>query len=190
MSTAGPKSSEPYRYRPLFGRVLAVAVAVICAVGAIGLTVLGDWVNLATTVWPLLFFGVLVYALFWRPMISIDDRGLAVVNIFRTVFLPWSALERIDTRYSLTLFTPTRKVPVWAAPGPSARRTTVADRGVGGGPASLRIADVVDERWDALREAGALATTDREAGVTVRVHRVTIAILVALLVASFISVVA
>jgi hypothetical protein len=188
MSTAGPKSSEPYRYRPLFGRVLAVAVAVICVVGIIGLAVLGDWVNLGTTVWPLLFFGVLVYALFWRPMISIDDRGLTVVNIFRTVFLPWSALERIDTRYSLTLFTPTHKVPVWAAPGPSARRTTAAERGVGGGPASLRIADVLDERWDALREAGALTDTDREADVTVTAHWVTIAVLVALLVASAVSV--
>jgi hypothetical protein len=188
MSPADPNSPQPYRYRPLFGRVLAVIVGVICVVGIVGLAVLGDWANLATTVLPLLFFGVLVYALFWRPLISIDERGLTVVNIFRSVFLPWSALERIDTRYSLTLFTPTRKVPVWAAPGPSARRTTATERGVGGGPASLRIADVVDERWEALREAGALTGTDREVDVRTRVHWITIAVLVALLVASLLSV--
>jgi hypothetical protein len=195
MSTAGPlfsadpTFSEPYRYRPLFGRVLTVVVAIIGVVGLVGLAVLGDWANLATTVWPLVFFGGLVYALFWRPMISVDERGLTVVNIFRTVLLPWAALERIDTRYSLTLFTPTRKVPVWAAPGPSARRTTASDRGVGRGPASLRIADVVNERWDALREAGALTETDREAGVTARTHWITIAVLVALAVASVLSVI-
>jgi Bacterial PH domain len=181
-------STEPYRYRPLFGRVLTVVVAVICLVGVIGLAVLGDWANLITTIWPLAFFAVLVFTLFWRPVIAIDDRGLTVVNVFRTVFLPWAALERIDTRYSLTLFTPTRKVPVWAAPGPSARRNTDNDGSVTGGPASLRIADVVTERWDALREAGALPDTNRESGMTARTHWITIVVLVALLVASVVSV--
>jgi hypothetical protein len=180
-------STSPYRYRPLFGRVLAVIVAVICVMGVVGLAVLGDWANLATTIWPLIFFGVLVFALFWRPIISIDERGLTVVNIFRTVFLPWAALERIDTRYTLTLFTPTRKVPVWAAPGPSARRTNAAAPGDAGSPARIRIADVVMERWSAIREAGAITETDREAGVTMRSHWVTIAVLVALLVASVLS---
>jgi hypothetical protein len=192
---AGRMTTEHYRYRPLFGRVLTVAVAVICVIGVVGLVVLGDWANLGTTIWPLLFFAVLVFALFWRPLISLDERGLTVVNVFRTVFLPWAALERIDTRYTLTLFTPTRKVPVWAAPGPSARRSTETDRGVASdrgaaGPASLRIADAVTERWDALREAGALTESDGEAGVTVRTHWITIAVLVALLVASVVSVLA
>ncbi|MGO4690947.1 PH domain-containing protein [Glaciibacter sp. 2TAF33] len=182
----------PYRYRPLFGRVLTAAVAVICVVGIVGLVVLGDWASLWPTLWPLLFFAVLVYALFWRPVISIDERGITVVNVLRTVFLPWAALERIDTRYTLTLYTPTRKVPVWAAPGPTARRSTASERGVGGdsstaGPASLRIANVVTEQWDALRDGGALTESDPETGVTVRTHWITLAALALLLVASIVS---
>lgn len=189
---AGLMTPLPYRYRPLFGRILTAGVAAVCVFGIVSLVVLGDWANLGPALWPLLFFAVLVFAVFWRPLISVEDRGLTVVNVFRTVFLPWAALERIDTRYTLTLFTPTRKVPVWAAPGPSARGNTASDRGEVSergtlGPAALRIAGVVAEHWDALRESGVLTESDREAGVTVRTHWIMIALLVVLLVASVVS---
>jgi hypothetical protein len=76
---------------------------VICVVGTVGPAILGDWASLGTTTWPLLFFGVLVYALFWASH-HLDRRARPHGGEHLPhVFLPWAALQRIDPRDSLTL---------------------------------------------------------------------------------------
>lgn len=109
--------AEPdFSYRPAFGRGLAVAVAVVCA-AALVLTLLQDGVSSFTGSLPWLLLVVwLVWAIFWAPEIRVDDAGVHLVNVTRTLHLPWPAIQAVDTKWALTLITRYGKFSAWAAP--------------------------------------------------------------------------
>lgn len=201
--------TESFHYRPLFGRILAAMIVVLCGVGLTGLAVAGDWPNLVRTVWPLAFFSALAIALFWRPRILIEDHAVTVVNVLRTIEVPWPAILRIDTRFSLTLFTQARKIPVWAAPSPGIRGAVAIERtdvrnlsesaygpgnsvrpGDSVSTASGQVAFVLRRHWEALRDAGHLDSGVVEEGsLKVTVHWATIVVLGVLFVGTVLSMV-
>jgi hypothetical protein len=170
----GAMPPEPFRYRPTFGLVLTGVVVALCVVGAASLVAVGDWAGLARATSPLSFAAILVIALFWRPCIVITESCVTVVNVFRTYDVPWHAIERIDTRYAVTLFTATGRIAVWAAPSPGLRgATTIGKRDVSNltessyGPEgtvrpgdavstpSGQVAFVLRRRWEEIRDQGA-----------------------------------
>jgi hypothetical protein len=116
-----------------------------------------------------------VYVVMAMPSLLVDDEGMTVVNPATRVRVPWAALTVVDTRWSLTLVTPNRKVTVWAAPASGRHRLASAtarevlsvhprDRGQGGsvrlgeliGTPSGAAAKLVRERWSDLAESGRL----------------------------------
>ena len=105
-------SFQEVRYRPAFGRILAVVTVVVCALGVVALVVT-DPAQALRYVWPVLLVGVLAWALFWRPALVVAEHGITVENVLRTFFVPWPSITAIDTRYSLTLHTVRGRVPVW-----------------------------------------------------------------------------
>lgn len=109
--------AEPdFSYRPAFGRGLAVAVAVICLL-ALVLTLFQDGISsfLGSLPW-LAFITWLVWAIFWAPEIRVDDAGVHLVNVTRTLHLPWPSIRAVDTKWSLTLITWYGTFSAWAAP--------------------------------------------------------------------------
>lgn len=107
--------TDPITYVPRFGRVIALVVAAAGAWGAAA--VLAEGRDVAAVV-PLLFVVVAAWAVFWRPAITVHRSGVSVRNVLRTVELPWHAIDRVDTRYALTLHAGDQSYPVWAAPAP------------------------------------------------------------------------
>lgn len=198
-------SFQEVRYRPVFGRTLAVVTVVVCALGVVALF----WSEPALAwryVWPVLLVAVLAWALFWRPSLTVAEHGITVENVLRTYFVPWPSILAIDTRYSLTLRTARGRVSVWAAPAPGRHRTLgLAPKdfdGVGesarGGVGELRPADalttpsgnlaqLIRGHWERLRDAGAFASgVDPEAS-TVTWHWATVAAVAALAAATAIG---
>lgn len=108
---------EPLVYRPTFVRVLCVVTWVLLAVGLVVTTVQDP---LAGLYWApvIAFVAVGVLALFWRPSVEVDDEAVTVRNLVRDTRIPWSRLDALDTRYSLTLFAGDLRVTAWAAPAP------------------------------------------------------------------------
>lgn len=165
--------AESFHYRPVFGLILTGVVFVLCLIGLGSFAVAGEWADHARAAWPLLFAGTLVAAVFWRPCIVITDSGVRVVNVFRTYEIPWPAIQRIDTRYAVTLFTSSRRIAVWAAPSPGIRgATSISRRDVSNltessyGPGNTvrpgdsasfpsgQVAFVLRKRWEELRDHG------------------------------------
>lgn len=198
-------SFQEVRYRPAFGRILAVVTVVVCALGAIGLVV-ADPAAALRYVWPILLVGVLAWALFWRPGLLVQEHGITVENVLRTLFVPWPSIVSIETRYSLTLHTAHGRVAVWAAPAPSRHRTLgLAPKdfdGVGdsarGELGELRPADAVTTptgnlaqlirgHWERLRDAGAFASGVDPEAATVTWHWATITAVAALAAATVIG---
>lgn len=199
-------TDQPIRFRPLWGRVLAVVVVLVCAAGAVGYVVAGDPAGFWATLPFLALVAVLAWALFWRPELIVEPHRVRIVNVFRTIDLAWPGIQRIDTRFSLTLFTGAGRFAVWAAPAPGLRGATRVERGdVSGLPGSTRgeggsvrpgdalgtpsgdAGFLVRRRWEELRDAGMLDRGPEPGSVRVRVHTATVAVLVALAAACAVS---
>jgi hypothetical protein len=198
--------SQEVRFRPLFGRILAVVVAVVCAAGLVGVLLTGELATIARTAPPVLLLAVACWALFWRPGMTVRPEGVVVVNIVRSWTIAWPAIESLDTRYALTIHAGGRRVSVWAAPAPGVRgasslhradvtnlrESAYAGTAVRPGDAvntpSGQAAEIVRTRWEALRDAGHLDSGAVEPGsVRVTWHVATIVVLATLLAASLLG---
>jgi hypothetical protein len=168
----------PTTFRPVFGRVLAVVVAVIVLLGLGGFVVVGDWLTLSRFAWGPLLIAVGAFAMFWFPSISVAEHEVTVRNVFSTTHVPWPAIQRVDTKWALTLYVSDenrpegRKVAAWASPAPNryaaqvgaSKDTKLAARGQGGAirPGDLletpsgAVAFVIRSHWEDLREQGLL----------------------------------
>ncbi len=162
-------------FRPTFGRILSGTFGVL---GAFALSVVfindGTRAGLLFAPWAALVVGT-VWAIYWRPEVMVDDGGVRVVNVLRTIHVPWPSIERIDTKWALTLFTAYGKITAWAAPAPGGFASRMAGLhdlkglpestyGVGDsirpgdlpGTPSGAAALVVRRHWEQLRDAGHL----------------------------------
>ncbi len=109
-------------FRPLFVRVLSVVVWVLLVVFEALSWRNGAGAGLRAV--PILaLVAVLVYALFWRPHVRVDEDGVTLVNVLRDVRVPFRALDAVTTQFALTLHCQDHKYAAWAAPAPG--RTSV-----------------------------------------------------------------
>lgn len=197
MPYVSPAEREVFVSR--FNRVLAVLIWAASAALTVGLLVSVHDARLLYVV-PCALFAFMGWALLWRPRLTVEDDGIEVVNVTRTVRIPWQALIHVDTKYALTLYTPGRKFPVWSAPAPGTASTLRATRrettGRIGKPnvadsvrrpgdllstASGAAAEVVRRRWTELQQSGAVDSGHAdETPVTIRWHIATLAVLVVL----------
>jgi hypothetical protein len=193
-------------FRPGFGRVLCIAIGAVCVAVMVALLAsdgpsalwrAGPWLALvAGSCW----------ALFWRPEVVVDDAGVRLVNVFRTIDLPWPSIQAVDTKWALTLITAYGKYTGWAAPAPGrheAVRATGHDakhlpksawssEGIRPGDlpssSSGSAALLIRRRWELLRDAGHLDDPRLEHETTpVTWHRTTIAVGVGLAVLAMIG---
>jgi hypothetical protein len=191
----------PTSFRPAFGRVLSIVIALIALGGLISFVAVGDGAGLLRYGWGLLLLAALTFALFWLPSLDVAEHEVTVRNVFSTVHVPWPAIERIDTKYALTLYTPRGKVAAWASPAPSRyasqvsrtrdARLAAAAAGTDPRPGDLldtmsgAAAYVIRRHWDDLREDGHLDNpVIEEGGLRRDIHWVTIVVLGALTLAT------
>ncbi|MEP1123004.1 MAG: PH domain-containing protein [Ilumatobacter sp.] len=162
-------------FRPGFGRGLTVFVTVIAVVSIVVVAITADLGAVVVTLPWLVLVVATCWAFFWRPSVVVSDAGVRLVNVTRTIDIPWPAVHDVDTRFALTLHTAYGRFSAWAAPAPGAgtalrsslraRRTSARDTdGVVGtsrmgdiaGSASGEAATIVRRRWERLRDDGFL----------------------------------
>lgn len=126
---AGAAGAEQPRatFRPGGVRVLAVAWWVLAALLAGDLVLRGGPTSQVLGLPLLALSCAVVHAFFWYPAVVVDDDGVELVNVARTVRLPWSSVEDLDTRWALTLTAADRSWQSWAAPA-SGRRVRPVQR--------------------------------------------------------------
>ena len=189
-------------FRPGFGRGLSVVITAIAAAGLAGFIATGDWIGLARYGWGFALLATTGITLFWLPRLDFDEREVTVRNVFSTVHIPWSAIERIDTKWALTIYTHGPTIAVWASPAPSRYATGAAGpgdaklaAGVSGtnprpgdllGTPSGAAAFIIRRHLEDLREDGLLDDSE-SAAVSRDIHWVTISALCALTVATLLG---
>ncbi len=190
----------PTSFRPALGRVLSALIVAIAASGLAGFVVTGDGLGLLRYGWSLALLAVTAVALFWLPRLDVAEHEVTVRNVFSTVHVPWPTIQRLDTKYALTLFTTEGKVTVWASPAPnryaaqvsSTTDTRLAAAGQGGSvrPGDLlhtpsgAAAFVIRSHWEQLRDDGLLDAGVEPGSVRRDIHWVVIGTLGVLAVAT------
>jgi hypothetical protein len=148
------------------GAVLAMATAVLDGPGA-----------LLRYAAPSVLFGLLGWAAFWQPHVEVSDGGVSLANTWRTIEVPWPALQEVEGRYGLKLRTAYGAFTAWAAGAPSGRDRLRRPQS--------EAAAVVDGRLEELRAAGFLDDPRLERPrPVVRWHVATLAAATALAVAT------
>lgn len=112
-------TEESKTLRARFGLVLTVLVWCVCAASLVTIVVTGRWVDLGRFGLVAVLVSYVMWLLFWSPSVTISLGGVEVRNVLRAHDVSWPAIQNVDTKYALTLFTPNRKVVAWAAPAPS-----------------------------------------------------------------------
>ncbi|MFB7633702.1 PH domain-containing protein [Streptomyces sp. NPDC056149] len=90
-----------------------------------------------TALFALLLGVPLVVAFSLRPLVRADEDRLLVRNPFRTITLPWSAVQELRATFSAEVLTDDAKYQLWAVPVSLRQRKKVA-RQAARGPARSR----------------------------------------------------
>ncbi len=135
-------------YRSRFSRGLAVVAAALGAVLLAWPVASGEATDAPAYAPAVALVVLLAWLALWRPGVEVSDGEVVLRNVWRTVHVPWPALQEVDGRLGLRLVTAYGSYQAWAAPAPRRTRAGVV------APGTAAIA--VQERWDALREAGFL----------------------------------
>jgi hypothetical protein len=164
----------PFTLHSRFGRALTVGVAACFLVVLVVSAFAGRWLDVLLLLAPLGLVSFATWATFWRPAVHVDDAGVSVRNVFRTIDVAWPEIVRIDTKYALRFDTVHGPVTAWAAPAPGRHSIYSATKQDGGNlpestyingtvrPGDLITSDsgqaafVIRTRWEALRDAGHL----------------------------------
>jgi hypothetical protein len=195
---------ETVTLRPRFGRIPAAAVCIIAALGIVSLFVPGDPSQLRF-IGVLLLVGFLSWLTYWRPAVILSPAGVEFINLFRTRRITWPAIQRIETKYALTVYTAAGKFTAWAAPAPSRFAVGRASKGdVAGLPEStfsagerVGLGDLpnsdsgaaalqVRRRWESYRDAGLLEGLEGT-GVVTTWHTISIVVFGVLVLASILA---
>lgn len=166
--------SETVVLRSTFGKALTISVIVVAVACLVALGVQDEIAIVVRFFVPLMTLAYVVWLAFWAPAVEVSDGGVTLVNVFRTIDLPWPAIERIDTKYALTLFTTYGRFVAWAAPSAGRHRfINTPEEDARGLPETSFIAGtlgqgdlpntesgdaaaVVRARWEGLRDGGHL----------------------------------
>lgn len=105
-------------FRPVTGRFLAGVI-----IGGCGIAVIAAWIAISSRalieVGPWLgVAGVVAWAAYWNPRLIVGDDQLVIVNVWRTIAVPWSAVRGVETKWSLVLDTDAGRITAWAVPAP------------------------------------------------------------------------
>ena len=184
------------------GKVIAVLAFAFSATGVVALST-EPLPLLLTKIWIYIWFGYCAWLVFWNPSVKVSESDVVVDNIFRTIRLNWSAIRRIDTKYSLSFETERGVFRAWAAPAPSRYAGFMANKSeaehlpessfVGQGlvrPGDLTSSDsgvaayVIRQNWERLRDLNQLV---KNAKIESRLVPARIVVFVALSVAAVIG---
>lgn len=154
---------EPLVVRHASNRTYAVVVWVLAALFAVSFLVDGGPGELLRLGAHPLAVAVLAWVVLWRPHVVLDRDAVTLVNVLRSVRVPYAAVRSVGSRWGLRVETAHGRWDAWAVPARSAparlgRAARVGLRQAGGWSARGGAADDAPGTvaWDAPTVAALL----------------------------------
>ncbi|GAB2607175.1 PH domain-containing protein [Pseudactinotalea suaedae] len=96
-------SSETFRSRLAQG--LAVLTALVAVAALVAFVGEEGPTALLSTLAPVALVVAAGWALLWNPRVELTAEGITIVNVWRTVRVPWRRFRHADTRWALSVTT-------------------------------------------------------------------------------------
>ncbi|MEY3561182.1 MAG: hypothetical protein RL068_334 [Actinomycetota bacterium] len=145
-------------FRSRFTRVSTVVAIALFVSVLIGLWVTEGFWAFAISVPPMALVSFVIALLYWFPRVEVDEGGVRLVNVLRTHYVSWGAIELIDTKYALTLQALGKRYTAWAAPAPGRHSAVFASKDQGAHlPESTYLAGTVRPGDLITSDSGAVA---------------------------------
>lgn len=109
---------KPVVLKSKFSQVLGWSFLSVLAISTVLVGLNEGLLALIQTLSWTVALGLLLIELLIRPKVELRDQEIIVTNPFRSHTVPWGAIERIDTKWGLTVFGNAGKVQAWSAPAP------------------------------------------------------------------------
>ena len=191
---------EPLTFRSRLAQGLAVLVAIVAGVALVAFVVEDGPTAVLTSLAPIALVVALGWAVFWRPCAVVDDDGVTLVNVIRTVHVPWRRFRSAETRWALSITTTgDRTFSSWAVPAgsgfgarmaPSGRwfgEHSPADRKLASSGTAEAAAVAIGARMPDRRTSRERADAAGQSEVTVRANLAVLAVLGSLTVLTAVS---
>jgi len=108
-------------YQSNTARALGALTVAICAGGLTTLVLRGAERDVVRYSGPLLLVAWLAWFAYWQPKVTLDERGLTLHNVLRTVHVPWTSVLELQSRYGLRVDTRRGSYDAWAVAAPVGR---------------------------------------------------------------------
>jgi len=106
-------------FRPVSNLLLAAVVFVLAVLLPIGAALQDSLLEFGISLGVSATAATLAWLLFVRPKLVIDAEQVIIVNPLRTITVPYSAIDLVDSKYLLVIGTQTGSYSCWVAPAPS-----------------------------------------------------------------------
>lgn len=112
--------TDPQIFRSRMGQVLAVLAGAVALIALVTFVTEEGPTALLTTLAPVALVGALAWAVFWNPRVLVDEDAITIVNVLRTVSVPWRRFKQADSKWALTITTTAGATyTAWAVPAGS-----------------------------------------------------------------------
>src|SRR5690625_1990746 len=170
---------DTHLFKTAFSKYFPAAFAGVVLLASV-VIVADDARELTRSVPFLLGAAILVWVVFGYPRVEVSDGGITLVNVVRTVHIPWPCFTGADARWNLRIETKSGSFTSWALPAGSgtARRlpnrrqeATMTEQQLRGNTAEAA-AVIIGERLKVITEAGYLdSPTLGEIDVGISINR-------------------
>lgn len=118
-------------FRSSFGQVITWVVAAVMLLSLIAGAIQSGFWSVAVSIAPASLVVFLSWLLFYNPRVEVSEQGVKLINVFRETFISFGAIDRIDTRWALTLYSGAAKYTAWGAVAPGRHTSFFATRDQG-----------------------------------------------------------
>lgn len=70
---------------------------------------------------PLAFIALVAWAVYWMPAVIVSYQNVVLRNVIRTITIPWTEVEQVDTRFGLGVVADGRTYRAWTGTTPWSR---------------------------------------------------------------------
>jgi hypothetical protein len=145
-------------FRSKFAQASAVVTALVLLAVLAGIWASEGFWSFAVSVPPVALVVFVVAILYFYPRVEVDEGGVRIVNVVRTHYVSWGAIEVVDTKYALSIQALGKKYTAWGAPAPGRHSAIFASRDQGQHlPESTYLAGTVRPGDLVTSESGAAA---------------------------------
>lgn len=114
-----------------FGRGVSALLWAVLSLSLVQTALESGFWSVVSVLPATLLIGFVAWLVFFNPRVEFSDDSILIINVLATHEIPFSAIQRVDTRWALEVFTQGKKYSAWGAVAPGRHTALFASKDQG-----------------------------------------------------------